>query len=116
MLANQVLVTKYELRCRESSWPEKQLLRSPQWAAWFARSVLIDRWPAAEPLIETDEIVRSRYLEYVGIMRKIGILDHSVGLHQMKKDREEAQSRVTGAQLALRYGEAGAILRYGMRG
>ena len=105
MLDNPELIRKYEQKCCVYDWPIKQLHKDPQWATWFARAVLIDRWSAAEGLIANDPDMEKSYRRYIGLMGSIGMIDHTQGKHQIKRDREEAQRHMIGAQRALRYGD-----------
>lgn len=115
MLDSPELVRKYEQKCYAHNWPEKQLRKGPQWAAWFARAVLTDHWPPAEGLIAADHDTDESYNQYVELMRSIGMIDHTLGRHQMKRDREDAQKRMLSAQRALRYGPEVARLRRSAR-
>lgn len=50
---------------------------SPFWAYWFARFVIMDQWPIAESLIESDEQVKDSYRRYIAVLRSIRILGHT---------------------------------------
>ena len=89
MLSKPDMIDKYEFECLKYDWEEKKLCKNSQWANWFARVMLVDRWPSAEPLIKLNPIIYKGYQDYICMMDKIGMTNNSIGQHRMKKDRDD---------------------------
>lgn len=103
--ARPTLTKKYLTKCQQQGWRETDLRKSSQWALWFTKTILTDRWPAGEMLLESDADLHRNYLEYVDLLNAIGMMDHTIGDHQIKRDREEAAAGLQRAHVALYYGE-----------
>lgn len=52
--------------------------QTPFWAYWFSRQIIGDYWPPGEPLIGSDPATLRAYRSYVGVLRQLQILGHTI--------------------------------------
>lgn len=102
MTEHQEVIDQY---LRDSGTREWIGEATPQWAVWFAKCCLSDRWPQAELLIASDREANTLYRKYVSLVRDLGMLDHTIGEHQIKRDRDKTMNGLVCARRALLYGE-----------
>jgi len=48
------------------------------WLYWFARNVIHDHWPAAEPIIHENYSIQSGYQSYLNILRQCSYIGNSL--------------------------------------
>lgn len=74
------------------------------WLYWFARNVIHDHWPAAEPIISENYMIQSGYQAYLNILRQCSYigsslkqdLDYEIGPDgKIISRRERIRKRVT---------------------